>query len=124
MKKLRLTYAIIFISLLFTEILIALFVHDNFIRPYVGDVLVTILLCCLCRTLVPQGVPALPLYVFIFAALTEIAQYFDIVKLLHLEDNTLLSTVIGRTFSFADLLCYAAGCLIFLIAEKYVKHRK
>ena len=42
-------YVLAAIGLLGVEICIALFVHDNFIRPYLGDVLVTELLCCLCR---------------------------------------------------------------------------
>ena len=44
MKK-RLPYLLAFILLLLLEIIIAVFVHDRFIRPYVGDVLVTVLLC-------------------------------------------------------------------------------
>lgn len=120
-KKLRTTYAVIFGVLLLTEIIIALFVHDNFVRPYIGDVLVTVLLCCLCRIVIPKGVPLLPLYVFIFAALVETAQYFDVVKLLSLENNAFISTIIGRTFSFIDLLCYAVGCLLFAATESGVK---
>lgn len=38
MKK-RLPYIIAFVILLVTEIYIGVFVHDKFIRPYVGDVL-------------------------------------------------------------------------------------
>jgi hypothetical protein len=121
-KKLRITYAIILVILFITEVFIALFVHDDFIRPYVGDVLVTILICCFCRIIIPKGVPALPIYVFVFATLVEIAQYFDIVKLLGLENNLLVSTVMGRTFSFVDLVCYGVGCLFFIVIEKTVKH--
>jgi hypothetical protein len=120
-KKLRLAYATIFVLLLFIEVLIGLYVHDNFVRPYIGDVLVTILLCCLCRTVIPKGVPALPIYVFLFATLVEIAQYLEIVKLLGLENNPLLSTIIGTSFSFLDLVCYGVGCLIFWVAEKAIK---
>ena len=117
-KKLRLVYATSFIILLITEILIGLYVHDNFIRPYIGDVLVTILLCCLCRTVFPRGIKALPIYVFAFATMVEIAQYFEIVKILGLENNRLLSTIIGTSFSPIDLICYGVGCLIFWGAEK------
>lgn len=128
MKKQRITYATVFGVLLLTEVLIALFVHDRFVRPYIGDVLVTILICCFCRTAIPKGVPALPVYVFVFAALVEIAQYFNIVKLLGLENNAFLSTIIGTTFSFHDLLCYAVGCVLFWAAEKavlyYLQRRK
>ena len=112
-KKLRITYAVIFAALLLTEIAIALFIHDRFIRPYIGDLLVTVLLCGLCRIIIPQGVRALPIYVFLFAAAVEAAQYFDIVRLLRLENSVFLSTIIGRTFSMWDLVCYAGGCLVF-----------
>lgn len=124
MTKKRLTYASLFLILLLTEILIGLYVHDNFIRPYIGDVLVTILICCLCRMVTPKGVPALPVYVFIFATLVEFAQYFQIVKLLGLENNRLLSTIIGTSFSFFDLICYGVGCLIFWSIERFLKRRK
>lgn len=121
MKKLRLTYTFAFLLLLLTEILIALFVRDDFIRPYVGDVLVTVLICCFLRMIFPRGVRALPIYVFIFAAVVEILQYFDVVKLLGLESNRLLSIMIGRTFSFTDLICYAVGCLLFFCTDRFIK---
>jgi hypothetical protein len=117
MKMKRVVYASIFTLLLLTEILIGLYVHDNFIRPYIGDVLVTTLLCCLCRTAIPKGSRLLPVYIFIFAMLVEFAQYFQIVRLLGLENNPLLSTMIGTSFSWVDILCYGVGCLIFWVAE-------
>ena len=119
--KVRVLYGTAFCLLFLIEVCIALFIHDDFIRPYVGDALVTVLLCCLCRTVAPEGVPALSVYVFIFAALVEIAQYFDVVKLLGLEDNAVISTVVGRTFSWADVVCYAVGCIAFWLAEKAVR---
>lgn len=124
MKKTRTVYALLFAALLLTEIIIALFVHDNFIRPYIGDVLVTVLICCFLRVFVPKGVNALPVFVFIFASLAETAQYFDIVRLLGLEGNTFISTVIGRTFSFTDIICYGVGCTAFYLAEKIINKKK
>ena len=53
----------------------------------------------------------LPLYVFLFEACVEIGQYFDVVALLGLEDNRLISIALGRTFSWLDLVCYAIGCV-------------
>ena len=38
--KSRLPYIIAAVVLLIVEILIGLFVHDGFVRPYIGDVLV------------------------------------------------------------------------------------
>ena len=119
MKK-RFGYAIAFLVLLITEILIALFVRDDFIRPYGGDILVTVLICAAVRILFPTGIRLLPLWVFLFAAAVEIGQYFDFVTLLGLGNITFFRILLGSTFSVADLICYAAGCLLFWIGEKAI----
>ncbi len=120
MKNKRLLYFLIFCGLLATEIVIALFVNDAFIRPYVGDTLVTLLLCCLCRVIVPCKVRPLPVYVFIFAACVEIGQYFDLVALLGLADNRIISIALGRTFSWMDLVCYAVGCVAAFLLDQII----
>ena len=117
MKK-RLGYAIAFVLLLTVEILIALFVRDDFIRPYGGDILVTVLICAAVRIVFPTGVRLLPLWVFLFAAAVEIGQYFDFVTLLGLGNIAFFRILLGSTFSMADLLCYAAGCVLFWAGEK------
>ena len=122
MKNNRLTYFLIFFGLLATEIVIALFVNDAFVRPYVGDMLVTLLICCLCRAIIPANVRLLPVYVFIFAAAVEIGQYFDLVGLLGLADNRILSIALGRTFSWIDIVCYGVGCVAaFLLDQILIK---
>lgn len=123
MKKRRIIYALLFLSVLLAEILIALFAKDAFVRPYVGDMLVTVLICCFLRIFFPTGVKLLPVYVFLFAAAVEFGQYLDMVKLLGLEGNRLISVLLGRTFSFPDILCYAVGCILFFGAELYVRKR-
>lgn len=121
LKNKRLVYLLIFFSLLATEIVIALFVNDAFVRPYVGDMLVTLLLCCLCRVIVPDKVRLLPVYVFVFAACVEIGQYFDLVALLGLEGNRILSIALGRTFSWLDLVCYAVGCATAYFLDRIIQ---
>ena len=123
MRKLRLSYAIALMVVLLIEIGIALFVHDDFIRPYVGDVLVVVVLYCLVRIIKPNGVHWLPLAIFIFAAFVEVLQYFDIVKLLGLGNNRFLRVLIGTTFDGKDVLCYGTGCMMLLIFEIGVKKR-
>lgn len=49
MRAGRRWYALAFGLLLLLEALIAVFVHDRFVRPYLGDVLVVVLLYCLAR---------------------------------------------------------------------------
>lgn len=111
MRK-RIGYGIATITLLMIEVCIALFVHDNFIRPYIGDVLVVIVVYTFLRVFVPEGWRFLPIGVFLFAAGVEILQLFHIVELLGLEDNRFFSVLIGSVFDSKDIGCYAAGCLI------------
>ena len=55
MCRRRLGYAALCAVLLGVEIVIALYVRDAFVRPYVGDVLVVILIACFIRIFVPVG---------------------------------------------------------------------
>lgn len=113
----RLIYTLIFLSLFAIEVSIALFVHDNIVRPYLGDILVTMLVYAFARILFPRRPRAMGIYVFLFALAIEIGQYFDFVKLMGLEGNKVICVVLGRTFSPGDLVCYAIGCIIFFLAE-------
>ena len=113
----RLIYAAVFLLLLITEVIIALFVRDAFLRPYGGDILVTVLICTLVRILFPKGIKLLPLYVFLFSVLVEFAQYINIVKLLGLSDIAFFRIIVGTSFSWIDIICYGAGCILFFVFE-------
>lgn len=116
-KKLRITYSTLFLLLFAAEVLIALFVHDGFVRPYIGDVLVVMLVCAFLRIFIPDKIKSLPLFATLFAVFIEGLQYFDFVNLIGLADNKIVSTVIGRTFDIKDIICYTVGGLIFFAAE-------
>ena len=118
MNRKRRIYIYAFIGILLAEILIALLVRDRFIRPYGGDILVTVLLCCFGRILFPERLKLLPVWVFLFAVAVEVGQYFDFVTLLGLGDSAFFRTLLGTSFSWADILCYGAGCLLFALAER------
>ena len=123
MKK-RIPYAAAFALLFLCEILIALFVRDAFLRPYGGDILVTVLICAFVRIFFPTGIRLLPLYVFLFAAAVEVLQYFDFVRLIGLADSAFFSTLLGRSFSWIDILCYGAGCALFSLTEYLLDKRR
>lgn len=110
----RLIYGGVFFVLLMIEVLIAVYVHDDFIRPYVGDMLVVIVVYCFVRIFMPDRCRLLPLYVFFFAAGVEILQYFRLVQLLGLEGNKILRILLGSVFDVMDILCYAIGCIALL----------
>lgn len=123
MKTKRLKYAAAFAALFIIEILIAVFVHDAFVRPYIGDVLVVMLVCAFLRILFPEKPVALPVYATLFAVLIEAMQYFDFVKMLGFENNPIISTALGRTFDIKDIICYIIGGAIFFAAEKLVRRK-
>lgn len=121
MKK-RALYLILTILLLVIEVLIALYVHDNFIRPFVGDVIVVIVIYTFVRIFIPEKIRLLPLYIFIFAVAVEMLQGIHIVNILGVADNRFLRTIIGDSFDIKDIICYGIGC-IFLGLYEYLINR-
>lgn len=110
--------------LLIAEVLIGLYVRDGFVRPYLGDVLVVVLLYCLVRVALPTGVRLLPLYLFLLAAAVEIAQYLDILSLLGVGAGSPLRVVFGTSFSWADMLCYLAGAAVCAGVDHLLKPKR
>jgi hypothetical protein len=104
-------HALAALLLLAIETSIALWVHDAFVRPYLGDVLVVPLVYC-CVMAVYRGEPSRVLVgVFAFACAVELAQLARVVDRLHIE-NTALRVIIGTSFEPLDFVAYAAGALL------------
>ena len=106
------------LALFLVEVFIALYIHDAFIRPFIGDVLVVILIYCAVRSILPTAPIPTALAVFAFACTIELAQYFQVVARLHLEHNAILRTVIGMHADPLDVLAYALGTLLIILAER------
>lgn len=118
-------YLILTIILFVIEVLIAVFVRDAFVRPYVGDYLVVILIYCAVRTVLKASVWKVAVGVLLFSFLIETLQYFHIVNMLGLENNVVARTVIGYGFEWVDLLAYTLGILTVLAFEnKKLSKRK
>ena len=113
----RTAYLLATVLIFLLELLIALFVRDNFIRPYVGDMLVVVLVYTFLRIIFPERPRLLPLYVFLFAVGVEALQEIRIVELLGLQDSRFFSVLIGTTFDWKDIACYAAGCVVLGVWE-------
>ncbi|WP_052257111.1 DUF2809 domain-containing protein [Flavobacterium sp. AED] len=107
------------ILIFFIEVLIALFVHDTFVRPYLGDVLVVILIYCFLKSFLKLLVLKVALFGLLFSFTMEFLQFLNIVEKLHLEKSKIARTVIGTSFSWIDLLTYIMGIAIVIIIEKY-----
>jgi hypothetical protein len=113
--QINVKYLVVSFLLLITELIIALFVHDSIIRPHFGDFLIVILMYTLIRGLIGKAIKLLPIYLFIFATIVEVAQYFNIVDMLNLHNNKIAAIIIGTSFDVQDILCYFLAMLVLLM---------
>jgi len=111
---LNLKFLFVFLAIFLTEILIAKYLHDAFIRPFGGDVLVVVLIYAFFRIFLITNNKRLALGVLIFSFIIEFLQALHYVNWLGLQDNKFWSIVLGTYFSVYDLLAYFVGYLICL----------
>ncbi len=118
MLRFQRRYFIFFVILLLIEVVIALFAHDNFIRPFFGDFLVVILIYCFIKSFLntPQVMTAIA--VLLFSYLIEVLQYFNIIKMLGLQNSNLARVVIGTSFEWTDLIAYTLGIGLVILLDK------
>lgn len=116
--RIHLTSFLIFLLIFAIEVIIAMFVKDSIIRPYGGDILVVIMIYYFAKAFIYTS----PLYIgigtLLFAYAIETGQYFNLVEILHLQENKIMRIVIGSSFSWGDMLCYTIGILICLAIDR------
>lgn len=115
--KKRIVYIVSFLLIFCIEVLIALYVRDSFVRPYIGDVLVIGLVYSFVRIFLPTGIPRLPFYVFLFACFVEVMQYLQVVETLKIT-NQAMRIILGSTFDWKDIGCYAVGYILIVLNNK------
>lgn len=121
-RKLRIVMTVLSVLLLGVEILIGMFAH-GWVRDYLGDVLVVILLYTICRSISPMK-PVygwiLPAGILIFAFCVEFLQLWGFADKMHIT-NQLVRIIIGTGFSVVDLIAYAIGILPCFIYERITR---
>lgn len=120
--RFSLKYFLLFLLLLVIEIIIALYVRDNIIRPYGGDVLVVMLIYCFVKAFLDIKTLYLSIGVLLFAYCIEVAQYFNFVELLHLQDYKVARIILGTSFSWGDIISYTIGALFCVLLDKDKKN--
>src|SRR5690606_29578844 len=114
-------YFLLTLLLFASEVFIALEVNDDVIRPYVGDILVVMLIYCFLRTFLKIPVQKAAWSVLTFSFLIEFLQFLNIISVLKLEKSALARTVIGHSYSVIDLLMYVIGFALILVIESFPK---
>lgn len=108
----RIIYGIISILLLCVEIIIGLYAH-GWIRNYIGDLLVVILIYTIIRTVSPYRPSKwyiLPTAVLIFSFAVEFIQLWGFCDRFGIT-NRFLRILIGTGFSVIDLVSYTIGVI-------------
>ena len=124
MLKFNTTYFRLASFIFIIETLIALCVHDNFVRPYLGDVLVVILIYCFIKSFLKVKVLPTAIFVLLFAFTIEFLQYLNIVEKLGLQHSKIARTVIGTSFSWIDILTYIIGIFVVISVEYFLRKEK
>ncbi|WP_379967586.1 DUF2809 domain-containing protein [Epilithonimonas sp. UC225_85] len=116
--KFNLKYFLIVILIFVVEVLIATKLKDIFfVRAYLGDVFVVMLMYYFIKAFFDFESLKLISGIFIFSCLIEFLQYFHFGELLGFKDNRIVMIVLGNSFSWIDILCYFAGCVILYLIE-------
>ena len=110
-------YFFLFAGLFLTETVIAMYVHDSIVRPFLGDVLVVILVYSFVKSFIKLPVITAAIAVLLFAFVVEFLQYLNIVATFQLK-NKIVKTVLGTSFSWMDMLCYVIGIIVVVAIEK------
>ena len=114
----RLIFGVASFILLAIEIIIGMYA-TGWIRNYLGDVLVVILLYTLFRTVSPNKPEKwfiIPSIILIFSFVVELLQLWGFCDRFGIT-NPLLRIIIGTGFSFVDLICYAIGIIPCYLLE-------
>ena len=119
----KIEYFDIFLLFLFAEIFIAIFVKDRFIRPYLGDVLVVVLVYFFIKIFILNKIKFLSIYIFVFAVFVEFLQYINIVDILHLANINFFKILIGTTFDIKDIFCYFLGSIPLFILDLLIRRK-
>lgn len=118
--KFSLKYALLAIILFITELLIALYLHDDFIRPTFGDFLVVILMYCGIRSFIHASYRAVAIVVLLISYIIEVSQYFHLIVHLGVQHSTVAKLILGSGFTWGDMLAYTLGVVfIWAVESRY-----
>jgi hypothetical protein len=113
----RSRYALCALAVLAIEALIALFVHDSFVRPLVGDSLAVILVYLLVRAVTAMRLRTATSLSLGIAFAIELSQLFGMISHLGLDHNRMARVVLGSQFDPLDLIAYVAGAACIVAGE-------
>lgn len=116
-------YFLAALVLFLIEVFIASFVHDRIVRPYIGDLLVVILIYCFCKSFIDAPISVTALSVLLFAYAVELLQYLNFIHYIGLRQSKLANIILGNSFQWIDMIAYTIGMLLVFCFE-FLKQNK
>ncbi|TKB49197.1 DUF2809 domain-containing protein [Ferrimonas aestuarii] len=92
--------------------------NDNFVRPFLGDVIVVGWLYLFLKSFIAINRTKLAHFVLLIAYAVEASQYFSLVSILGLQHIDAVRIIFGATFDWLDLLAYTIGWGCVLLIER------
>ncbi|WP_448701841.1 DUF2809 domain-containing protein [Mucilaginibacter sp. AW1-3] len=118
MIQFNIRYFALTVILFFIELYIGFCVRDAIIRPYGGDLLIGIFIYCFLKSFINAPVMPVAILVLMVCYIAEVLQYLHFLNYMGWQNSHLARMVFGVGFSWIDMLCYTAGMLIVLLAER------
>ena len=127
--KIAIKYITLFLALFAIEVIIATYIHDNFIRPYLGDTIVIVLIYAFVMGFFSVGHTLsskikVAFYVLLFAFIIEGLQASSFIYKIGLGDQKWAQVILGTSFSWWDIVAYIAGFIAIVYAEWVINKKK
>ena len=121
--KRRLVYlSLTIICFIACILIVKLFKNNPFIRGFIGDTIVILLLYFLIKIFHDFNALKLAIFTLFVAFATEFLQYLKLTTLLGLEHNKMTRLILGSVFDPYDLLAYSIGAiLVYRIDTRLVR---
>ncbi|HRG48813.1 MAG TPA: DUF2809 domain-containing protein [Leptospiraceae bacterium] len=101
-------------------LIVVLFSSNGFIRGFLGDTVIVILLYSLMQSIKDFDSLLLSVGITLFAYAIEITQYFKIIPLLGFQENFFTRIVFGSIFDPLDLIAYTIGGLLSFFLDRII----
>lgn len=116
--KFNLKSFIIFLGLFITEVLIAKYITQTFIRYWFGDFLIVILIYYFLKSFINTKPINLAIATLVFSYVIEFIQLTNLLDVLGLRHNRIANLILGNTFSISDLVAYTLGVITVYFIDK------
>lgn len=95
----------------------------QFIRGFMGDVLVNILIYCFIKIFIDINPFKLCIFILLFSYAIEFLQYLRFIDYIGLEQSRIARIIFGATFDFRDLIAYTIGITIIYFLDAKLFYR-